>query len=77
MKTLRVFINDFSKILKSERSSIGPDMFNLFHPCLSCEENRELVKEVVKEEIFLALSEFNGLYALGLNGLQANLYRKY
>ena len=52
----RMFINDFSKILKPKKLIIDPDMFDFFHPCISANENRELIKEAQEEKILITFS---------------------
>ena len=72
-----MFINDFSKRLKSEKPIIDLDMLDSFHPCISRDENRELIKELTEEEIIITLLHINGLEAHGLHGLQAIFYHKH
>ena len=67
----RVFINDFSKRFKSERPRMIPKWFDSFNPCISEEENRDLIKEVIEEEILATLSQMSSLKALGPDRLQA------
>ena len=73
----RVFINDFSKRFKSVRPRMNPKWFDSFNLCFSEEENRDLIKEVTKEEIMAALSQMSSLKAPGPDGLQASFYHKY
>ena len=72
-----MFINGFSKIFRTKEPRINSANFDSFLPCISNEENRELIKEVTEEEILPALSQINGLKALGFDGLQASFYKKY
>ena len=52
-------------------------MFDYFHPYISEEENRELIKEVTKEEIPTALSHIKSLKTPKPDRLQASFYHKY
>ena len=69
---VKVFINDFSKRFTSENPRINHELFYSFSPCITEEENRELIKEVTKAEIRVALSHINNLKAPGPNGLISN-----
>ena len=73
----RAFINDFSKIFKSERLRMIPKWFDSFNPCISKEENMDLIKEVIDEEILATLSQMSNLKSPGPDGLQASFYQKY
>ena len=72
-----VFINDFSKRFTSENLIINHELFYSFSPCITKEENRELIKDVIEVEIHAALSQINSLKAPTLDGLQASFYQKY
>ena len=72
----RVFINDFTKIFKSNNPRMIPEMFDSNNPCISKEEYRDLIKDVIEEEILIALLQINSLKALRLDGLQASFYQK-
>ena len=74
---MRVFINDFLKRFKSDKPRINLDKFDAFHPYICEEENRELIKEVIEEEILTAFSQINNLKAPGPDRLQASFYQKY
>ena len=54
-----------------------PEWFDSFNPCISKEENRDLIKEVTEEEILAALSQMSSLKAPSPDGLQASFYQKY
>ena len=73
----KVFINDFTKRFTSKNPSINLELFNSFNPCISYEENRELIKTITDDEIQTTLSHINTLKALGPNGLQSSFYQKY
>ena len=73
----RVFINDFTKRFKFDNPRMIPEMFDSFSPCISKEENRDLIKDVFEDEILIALLKINSLKALGPDGLQASFYKKY
>ena len=51
-------------------------MFDSFSPCITKEENKELIKEIAKEEIRAALSQINSVKALGPDGLQVGFNKK-
>ena len=55
-KTSKVFINDFSKRFTSENPKINNELFYSFSPCITKEENKKLIKEVIEEEILAVLS---------------------
>ena len=39
-------MNDFTKIFKSNNPRMIPEMFDSNNPCISKEENRDLIKDV-------------------------------
>lgn len=64
----KVFINDFSKIFTSKSLWINHELFDSFSPSITKEENRELIKEAMEEEIHETLLHINRLKAHGLDG---------
>ena len=59
----KVFINDSTKRFTSKYPRINLELFYSFSPCITKEENRDLIKVVTEEEILLALSHINNLKA--------------
>ena len=76
-KISKVFINDFSKRFTLENPKINNELFYSFSPCITKEENKKLIKEVIEEEILAVLSQINCLKTLGSNVLQDSFYQKY
>ena len=54
-----------------------PEMFDSFSPCISKDENRDLIKDVTVGEILTALFHINNLKAPRSDGLQACFCQKY
>ena len=65
----KVFINEFTKRFTSKSPMINLEVFDSFSPCISDEENKELIKVVTDERIHTTLSQINSLKALRPDGL--------
>ena len=59
----KVFNNDSTKRFTSKYPRINLELFYSFSPCITKEENRDLIKVVTEKEILLALSQINNLKA--------------